>query len=58
MMIVPGGPSLVVLRTSQAYNEETVPAWKMNEENLPKGGWEQVWHISIKLMERVYEVGM
>lgn len=47
-----------MLRTPQAYNEVTVPALKMNEENLPKGGWEQVWHISIKLMERVYEVRM
>jgi len=54
-MVVPRGPSLIVLRTPQTYNEETVPVLKMNEENLPKGGWEQVWQISIKLMERVYK---
>lgn len=37
MLIVPRGPSLIVLRTSQAQNEETVPAWKTDEENLPTG---------------------
>lgn len=36
-MIVPRGPSLIVLRTPQMYNEVTVPALKMNEENLPEG---------------------
>ena len=58
VMIVPRGPRLIVLRSPQTYKEETVPALKMNEENLPKGGWEQVWHISIKLMEPVDEVCM
>lgn len=44
-------PSLVVLRTVQTQNEGTAPALKVSEENLPKGGWEQVWHVSINLMK-------
>lgn len=40
-----------MLRTLQTQNEDTAPALKVGEENLPKGGWEQVWHISITLME-------